>query len=271
MNRAVLAVVVLTLVTACSGRQTGGTPRVSEIRGDTVGLKVMAGDQLLPVFFIDGKYYLLGKSGANYELGLTNHSESRVEIVVSVDGRDVITGQSADFRKQRGYVLMPGEEVSIEGFRRSLNDVAAFEFSSVEDSYAAQVGDKANVGVIGVAIFEEKPQKESEAAIAREQTLSSPPKVSMMADDVREAKEDDRGLGTYYGETVASPAEIVPFKRLDAEQPGEVIALLYDDMEGLESAGVVFSDGSDTIVVSKPDPFPGVPDKNKRFAPQPSR
>ncbi len=47
--------------------------------------------------------------------------------------------------------------MTVEGFRTSLADVAAFRFSSVRDSYAARTGSARNVGVIGVAFFPERP------------------------------------------------------------------------------------------------------------------
>jgi hypothetical protein len=47
--------------------------------------------------------------------------------------------------------------VEIDGFRQSVDTVAAFRFGSVRGSYAAQkTGDARNVGVIGVAIFNER-------------------------------------------------------------------------------------------------------------------
>ena len=75
---------------------------------------------------------------------------------MSVDGLDVLDGQAASFAK-RGYLIDPHGEVEIDGFRQSLDTVAAFRFGSVRSSYAAQKhGDTRNVGVIGVALFHER-------------------------------------------------------------------------------------------------------------------
>ena len=46
--------------------------------------------------------------------------------------------------------------VSIEGWRKSLDDVATFYFTRLPDSYAARTGRPDNVGVIGVALFPER-------------------------------------------------------------------------------------------------------------------
>ena len=56
----------------------------------------------------------------------------------------------------RGYVLMPFATVTIDGFRQSAEAVAAFRFSRVSESYAAQTSGARNVGVIGVAFFGER-------------------------------------------------------------------------------------------------------------------
>lgn len=102
-----------------------------------------------------GRTYVLGHAGERYIVRITNPTPRRIEAVVSVDGLDAVDGESADLRK-RGYVVPPYGEVRIEGFRVSSAHVAAFRFSSVRDSYAGRKGKARNVGVIGVAIFEEE-------------------------------------------------------------------------------------------------------------------
>lgn len=102
-----------------------------------------------------GRVYVLGTGGQRYTLRVTNPTPRRIEAVVSVDGLDVIDGESADLRK-RGYVVPPYGELRVDGFRVSTEHVAAFRFSSVRSSYAGRKGKARNVGVIGVAIFEEQ-------------------------------------------------------------------------------------------------------------------
>ncbi len=46
----------------------------------------------------------------------------------------------------------------VDGFRMSTTQVAAFRFGSVDSSYAQLKGKGRNVGVVGVAIFEEKAE-----------------------------------------------------------------------------------------------------------------
>jgi hypothetical protein len=91
------------------------------------------GSRALPVFAHAGRRYVLGNRGARYGIRLSNPTDSRVEAVVSVDGLDAIDGKTAGFGK-RGYVLGPGADMVIEGFRTSMDAVATFRFAAVADS-----------------------------------------------------------------------------------------------------------------------------------------
>lgn len=113
----------------------------------------------LSTYAHNGRYYVLGEVGARYVIRVSNPTPRRIEAVVSVDGLDVIDGESGDLRK-RGYIVPPYGDVRIEGFRTSQTDVATFRFSSVGGSYAGKKGKARNVGVIAVALFEEQAAPE---------------------------------------------------------------------------------------------------------------
>lgn len=111
----------------------------------------------LPIFSTRGgrSYQLAGRNGERYELVYTNRSQRHYEIVATVDGLDVLTGQAGSVRNA-GYLLRPGQTLRIDGFRKSRREVAAFRFAAKERAYAANApaGDARNVGVIGSALFE---------------------------------------------------------------------------------------------------------------------
>lgn len=109
----------------------------------------------LPTFHSQGRTLIQGEVGQRYMISISNQSSSRFEAVVTVDGLDVIDGRAGSFAK-RGYLIQPFGSVEIDGFRQSMNEVAAFRFGSVRGSYAAQKGNDRNVGVIGVAVFAER-------------------------------------------------------------------------------------------------------------------
>jgi len=99
--------------------------------------------------------FVTGRPGQRYALLVHNRTPRRYEVVTSVDGLDVLDGRSASLSK-RGYIVEPGGELSIEGFRKSTWEVASFRFGAVADSYAARQGNDRAVGVIGVAVFNEQ-------------------------------------------------------------------------------------------------------------------
>lgn len=121
----------------------------------SIGLRDEGG-RFLSGFAASGKSYVVGEAGRRYIIVVHNNTDNRLEVVLSVDGLDVLDGKAASFNK-RGYLVDPRGEVEIDGFRQSIDTVAAFRFGSVRGSYAAQkTGDARNVGVIGVAIFNER-------------------------------------------------------------------------------------------------------------------
>jgi hypothetical protein len=135
-------------------RTTGG---MTTVAGGAllVGLRDESG-AFLNGFVAGEKNFVVGEAGRRYSIVIRNRTPNRVECVVSVDGLDVIDGRSGAFNK-RGYLVQPHGELEIDGFRQSVEAVAAFRFGSVRGSYAGQkTGDTRNVGVIGLAFFHER-------------------------------------------------------------------------------------------------------------------
>jgi hypothetical protein len=114
-----------------------------------------ASGRVLPVHRHDGRLWVEGVPGARYAIRVYNKSHGRLLAVMSVDGVNVVSGETAN-TGQSGYVLSPWERYDIAGWRRSAAQIAAFEFTSLADSYAARTGRPEHVGVIGVALFRER-------------------------------------------------------------------------------------------------------------------
>lgn len=120
-----------------------------------IGLKDEHG-AFLSGFTGNSRNYVVGEAGGRYSIVVRNATPFRIECVLSVDGLDVLDGKPASFSK-RGYIVDPRGEIEVDGFRTSTSEVAAFRFGSVRGSYANQKhGDTANVGVIGLAVFNER-------------------------------------------------------------------------------------------------------------------
>jgi hypothetical protein len=234
--KALLAVVAL--VTSACAQAHGGMVDIS-VYDRTEGRR-------LQVYWHEGRAYIAGKPGNEYQVTLRSRQAQDVLAVVSVDGVNVITGEAAH-PSQSGYVLSPRGGVDILGWRKSLSQTAAFYFTTLPDSYAARTGRPEDVGVIGVALYRRKvppPQPLSEM---------TPPAAA------RAESNADARLGTGHGRQEYSPATHVTFERATST-PAELIAIYYDSHANLVSRGVI-RDPVQVAPLPRPRPFPGfVPD-----------
>ena len=170
----------------------------------------------LPTYGMKDRFYVQGNIGERYTIRVTNPTQHRVEAVVSVDGLDVIDGQEGDLRK-RGYIVPPGGDVRIEGFRTSLDDVATFRFSSVDGSYAGKQGKARNVGVIAVAIFEEQAQPEQQIVVGDNEPVAKNKKYDY-SDDLADNKHAARDRRVAVKGADKAEAE-APAKKAKAYRP----------------------------------------------------
>jgi len=228
--------------------------------------------QTLHVWRDHGRPVVAGRPGDRYALRLVNNSGERVLAVVAIDGVNVISGETAAV-SQRGYVLEPWQRTEVNGWRKSDSEVAAFEFTSLADSYAARTGRPQDVGVIGVAVFREaaplevsdtrpilrlegsakaapapapmspgvpapsfnaQPAPESRRAEAAD--AAAPPDTSAAARS-RAPIARDR-LGTGHGARETDFSRVVTFQRASA-QPDQRLEIRYDSYENLAAAGIV--------------------------------
>jgi hypothetical protein len=202
----------------------------------------------LAVHWHQGRAYVVGKPGNEYQVTVRSRLPEDVLTVVSVDGVNVISGETAD-PGQTGYVLGSHRVYDILGWRKSLTETAAFYFTALPDSYAARTGRPDNVGVIGVAVFRRKQPPVSIAPM-------SPTAPEAVAEKRGAAREESR-LGTGHGRREASQVQHVAFERA-TNVPAETVSLYYDSYRNLLARGII----RDPVpVATLPRPFPGfVPD-----------
>jgi hypothetical protein len=120
-------------------------------------LQVLVNDRPVTEYNDDtGEVWIEGRKSSEYKLSFRNMSLKSVEAVFSVDGLNILTGDT-DFT--RGYLAKPYETIIIPGWRKDADGVAKFIFSDISKSYSERAGKgTSNVGVIGVRVFEEKPK-----------------------------------------------------------------------------------------------------------------
>ena len=276
--------------------------------GQEVGVSIeSAGGGALPTYQYGGSTYVAGRMGERYNIRVHNHTGERVEAVVSVDGRDVVSGQVGNYKTQRGYVLEPYASVVIDGYRQSLDHVAAFRFTDVGNSYSGRWGNPQNVGVIGVAVFKEyQPRRrpnpptpiatrpyydpyygdvEYEAG-GRAAGSAPPPADAPAAQKSAPTSAEARGdayyrdstaryersprLGTQYGETTYSSVREVTFERRHKRRPDSVTTIYYDSAENLRARGIIPDPYFAPPPPYDPTPYPYVErDRYNQYAPPP--
>jgi hypothetical protein len=259
---------------------------------DPVDLQVIdrATHQPLRVWRHDGRLFVAGRPGARYSLRVTNNTDGRVLVVMSVDGVNILTGETAGY-DQRGYIFDAHDSYEVTGWRKSTTEVAAFAFAPLPQSYAARTGRPADVGVIGMAVFDEKvePPPEADTAPQAEPDLSGgqpapdrawrnrqslaapmmapppPPAAALAAppptSTVTAERRDDR-LGTAHGPRERSVITEEPFERATT-YPQIVRQIEYDTYDHLVASGIIPAEDD-----HRPRPFPAYPD-GERFVPDP--
>lgn len=281
--KSLLAVLIAAAFSCSSAARAGNLIDVGVIDRDT--------GSTLPTHMHDGKLYIAGAPGHRYAVRIVNRTGARVMTVLSVDGVNAITGQTAD-TYQSGYVLDAYQSTEVDGWRKNMNEIAQFNFTALENSYAARTGRPSNVGVIGVAVFREKQQpvwrERDEKIASREAAPAQPaadaaaasPPVSAAGTTAQAAKsisapagaaradnalaearpmpKPEESLGTGHGARESSYASYTTFER-ESSRPNELVSVWYDSYRNLVSRGVI---PSPRPIAVEPQAFPNqfVPD-----------
>jgi len=251
-------------------------------------VEIIHGGRVLQSVHHNSQSFVMAPTEGDYVIRLINDSPSRKLAVPTVDGMNVVevdkSGRGAS-HSGPGYVLEAWQTVDIPGWRRSGSEVASFSFAPKGESYAEGVGrGESNLGVIGVAVFDEKPSPIqaifAQQTIYRSRRTDSPwepvgtgqPQWSSQPQTlgcqprgatkgiVRSAAVNSlststtasvQSVGTGYGAAQAFHTGTTTFRRPAA--PSEVIVLRYATQSQLESWGVPLPGAS----APTPAAFPG--------------
>lgn len=257
----------LALLAGCSTSQglplTQGGSALTAAQGPWRVQLVDGGGYPLRTYAQGAQSWVLGGLGQRYGVRVDNPTGQRVEVVVTVDGRDSINGAPGSL-SARGYIVEPYGHVVVDGFRTSSQGVAAFRFTTPGDSYAGRVGGGENIGVIGVAVFAERAVAVARPSNpwmgGRDDMVGRAPAASKVEGGL-DAEAGSR-LGTQYGEYRHSPTVEVPFERASGE-PAAIMAVYYDDAQGLARRGII----AQPYAPTRPAPFPAMSDR--RYTPPP--
>jgi len=258
---------LLAQLPACASRsQSDGQPVSMSIVDRETG-------QAMTTYRKDGRTYVAGRPASRYAIRLANQTGGRVMVMLSVDGVNVISGETASVG-QTGYVLDPWQSYDIAGWRKSDTAIASFVFAALGDSYAARTGRPGNVGVIGMAAFLEKPEPQTMRQRHDPPTtadrIGSEGKAESRADATKAQADADNAaqparpagrsadnqaagevaasatarlapterLGTGHGQREWSVSRRTSFEKLSST-PQDVVEIAYDSFANLVLAGVI--------------------------------
>jgi len=180
-------------------------------------------------------------------------------------------------------VLDAYENMDVEGWRMNMSEIAQFNFTALDNSYAARTGRPANVGVIGVAVFRDKtapvaayPLRDRFAATDMDRRKDAPAPslesdripAQALASEAAAVGKTMRApaaaaatpLATGHGRNETSYVTQVAFERATTA-PAEVQTIQYDRRDNLIALGVL---PTSRYAQRQPQAFPGL-----RFAPDP--
>jgi hypothetical protein len=217
-----------------------------------VSLSIVDRDQdlELPTYPHRGQRWVAGRQGHPYAVRLRNNSDQRVLVVLSVDGLNVISGDVAA-PNQTGYVLDPWQSADITGWRKSSQEVAQFVFTDPGRSYAGRTDRPDNIGVVGIAVFNEARRYVALARpappVARSGSRVQPqPQASETADAAMSsakatgsvAAAPAPALGTGHGRREQSYSGSTGFERASTA-PAQRLDVRYDSERNLIARGIL--------------------------------
>lgn len=244
-----------------------------------------------PQYSHNGKIYVEGVKNEDFYIEIKNNHNKRVEVVGSIDGRDIVSGKEADYKSNQGYIINPYETQIIKGYRLDDNKVGQFTFADKNKSFSVEIANdnEENVGVFGFAEFEEieysyiptipfipyQPVPYDEGwwydwydkwnwnewgGINTQKWIISPHSVETeifcsTSKSSCSGEVKTQNLGTTLGNTVEQKINYTFFTRKTPETPNCIYVLYYDDEESLISQGIKQTQNK---IKSSPNPFPGI-------------
>jgi hypothetical protein len=220
-------------------------------------LQILVNDQPLQEYPYQGERFVAGIMGSNFKLRISKTQLYRRAVaVISVDGLSIMDGKPAK-ADGSGYIIESGAgSFDIPGWRLNEQEVAAFFFASLPETYASQMGKPTNIGVIGAKFFYENVPEQPEAPESWGSTALPPsaPGVAPAGTPLPPSRTRSApGVGTGFGSRQAHHIHTVQFERDYATMQTSV--LRYDTAANLAARGIVLHEGRDHVMQA--DPFPG--------------
>src|SRR5882672_12557170 len=147
-----------------SAQATSGEANMVEVEAfpETVAadngfsVEVLVDGRQLTEYAARGRRYIEALENAEYEVHIHNPTGSRVAVALSVDGLNSIDARHTSAWDAHKWVIAPYGTISVGGWQMSGDSARRFYFTTERDSYAAKLGQTANLGVISAVFFRER-------------------------------------------------------------------------------------------------------------------
>lgn len=212
-------------------------------------LMVLVDGHPVPEYHVRGKTYVEARRGAEYELQIRNPLSERVAVALSVDGLNSIDARHTSAWNASKWVIEPYGSITIGGWQMSSDRARRFYFTTERDSYAAKLGQTANLGVISAVFFRESrryPVPITPPPLSRKESNRSEPKrAPSMESQARDRAasgaivrpSDDDYAATGIGRSVRNEVRWI---QMDLEsRPAAEISIRYEYYSALLRLGVV--------------------------------
>lgn len=228
----------------------------------------------------NGSTYIEGRSGSNYELHFSNQSPTRVMVVPSVDGLNVLDGKPCGIESP-GYIVGSNASIIIPGWRVDGSTAAKFQFrprdGSYRSTYTESMGQsQENQGVIGFMVFKEKaPNYLSYWSTNRQHdpffspgvfehgntmggySLNTSSEPTNNTNDYVNISYKASEVGTGFGDATVFNTLSAEFEK-ESSFPITIMFMYYDTIRGLKKRGVPIERFQKSFT-EEPNPFPASP------------
>jgi len=221
-------------------------------------IEVLVGGRPLEEYLARGRRYVEALEGAEYELRIRNPLPTRVAVALSVDGLNTIDARRTTASQASKWVIEPYGTITIGGWQMSSARARRFYFTSERNSYAAKMGQTADLGVIAAVFYRERQpvavvtppsrSREKSSADGRVERRSIPDTASSSGEGANESQSarsqqpaaspqvDDDYAATGIGRSVRND---VRWMNLDLDsRPAANVTLRYEYREALVRLGV---------------------------------
>jgi len=229
-----------------------------------------------------GRRYIEALENAEYELRIHNSTASRVAVALAVDGLNTIDARHTSAWDAHKWVVEPYGTITVRGWQMSSENARHFYFTTERDSYAAKLGQAANLGVISAVFFRErgqpvvitpprpKPWYGREDARKDSDRAEAAPTQGGAANAAKEKSApanpvpDDESAATGIGRSVRNDVQWV---HMDLDnKPVTEVTIRYEYRASLVKLGIIPRDSPKSNVLDRRERAQGFEPK---FCPQP--